>query len=33
MASDLITRSRVRLPAGALPGILGQLSVLSLRGR
>ena len=29
----VIERSRVRLPAGALPGNLGQLSLPSLRGR
>ena len=29
----VIERSRVRLPAGALPGSLGQLSLSSLRGR
>ena len=29
----VIERSRVRLPAGALPGSLGQLSLPSLRGR
>jgi len=29
----VIERSRARLPAGALPGSLGQLSLTSLRGR
>jgi len=29
----VIERSRVRIPAGALPGSLGQLSLPSLRGR
>jgi len=29
----VIERSRVRFPAGALPGNLGQLSLPSLRGR
>jgi len=29
----VIERSRVRLPAGALPGNLGQLSLPSLRSR
>jgi len=29
----VIERSSVRLPAGALPGNLGQLSLPSLRGR
>jgi len=32
-AGLVIERSRVRLPAGALPGSLGQLSLPSLRGR
>ena len=32
-SGDGIGRSRVRLPVGALPGSLGQLSLPSLRGR
>ena len=32
-AGLVIERSQVRLPTGALPGSLGQLSLPSLRGR